>query len=147
MVGSIKPIVVYRSWLINNLFIKGTIAATIGCFILVKGDIITPRTLKHESIHINQWLELSIVGAIVISVLSFIFKFSLLYSLLSIFLFYIWYIIEYIVRWVYYGFSRYKGYRMISFEQEAYNDEHNVHTPVRDLFRFNFIKYLFKWNT
>lgn len=63
-----------------------------------KGAKITERDLNHKYIHTAQMRELLYVG------------------------FYIWYIIEYLIRLIIYLDFK-KAYRMISFEQEAYEYE------------------------
>ena len=58
--------------------------------------------LNHERIHLRQQLETGIL------------------------LFYIWYILEYLVRLIQYR-HRYRAYRNISFEREAYTNDKNPH--------------------
>ena len=77
---------------------------------------IPQRTIRHESIHTRQMVELS-----------FIF-------------FYLCYGIEWLVRLIQYRDSK-KAYRNISFEREAYaNDQDNTYLSSRKLFAF--IRYL-----
>lgn len=134
--------IIYNSKIIKYLFFKNVVAATIGPFILVRDKSASKRTIKHERIHVVQWVELSIVGAIAIAILSFIFNFSLLYVLLSIFLFYIWYIVEYLIKLPFNGFDNSLAYRSISFEREAYGSEVYYNLPVRKVFNFKFLKFL-----
>ncbi len=60
-----------------------------------------PTLLNHEKIHLRQQLELLVIP------------------------FYIWYFTEYLIRLVYYR-NRYKAYRTICFEQEAYDNDQNL---------------------
>ena len=52
-------------------------------------------------------------------------------------LFYIWYIIEWIIRL----FMKGNAYRNISFEREAYGNEHNMNY-LNERNKFNWLKYL-----
>jgi len=66
--------------------------------------------LNHESIHIEQQKELLVVG------------------------FYLWYVIEWGIRL----FMKGNAYRNISFEKEAYDNEHNL-DYLKTRKRFNFL--------
>lgn len=66
-----------------------------------KDSLITTIDLNHEYIHISQMKDLLYIG------------------------FYIWYFIEYLIRLIIYH-NHNKAYRMISFEQEAYEYEKQI---------------------
>lgn len=70
-------------------------------FIVVRNEQYATNSvlINHERIHIRQQLEMLIV------------------------FFYIWYGIEYLIRWIKTG-SRMEAYRNISFEREAYANQH-----------------------
>lgn len=68
--------------------------------ILFAKSVPSIRTLNHEKIHTAQMKELLYIG------------------------FYLWYIIEWLIKLVYYR-NNYKAYKNISFEREAYENEHN----------------------
>jgi hypothetical protein len=70
-------------------------------FILVRHRRPGPILLNHERIHLRQQAELGIV------------------------LFYVWYLLEYLVRRLQYR-QHYRAYRNISFEREAFANEHNL---------------------
>lgn len=72
--------------------------------------------MNHERIHLRQQLELLII------------------------LFYLWYMIEFIYRFVQFG-NRYKAYRNISFEREAYSKENDLDYLKSRSF-LSFIKFL-----
>ena len=55
--------------------------------------------------------------------------------------FYIWYIIEYIIRLIIY-FNHKKAYRMISFEQEAYEYERNIDYVQGYRLPYTWFKYI-----
>jgi hypothetical protein len=71
-------------------------------FILIKNkkDLQDYKLLNHESIHIRQQLETLII------------------------IFYLWYGIEYLIRWILTD-SRMEAYKNISFEREAYANQHD----------------------
>ncbi|MDD4698286.1 MAG: hypothetical protein PHR52_12220 [Fermentimonas sp.] len=70
------------------------------------------RTINHESIHSRQMLELFIVG------------------------FYIWYIFEWVLKLIIYK-NRYKAYKNIGFEREAYDNDSNInYLNKRKIFSF-----------
>ncbi|HBT86648.1 MAG: hypothetical protein PHO13_10520 [Fermentimonas sp.] len=73
-------------------------------------------TINHESIHTRQMLELFIVG------------------------FYLWYIFEWVLRLIIYK-NRFKAYRNIGFEREAYCNDTNMNYLNNRRF-YSFIKYL-----
>ena len=83
-----------------------------------KGSKIDNRTINHESIHTAQMKEMLYI------------------------LFYIWYIIEWIIRL----FMRGNAYRNISFEREAYGNEHNMNY-LNERNKFNWLKYLKRQRT
>lgn len=71
--------------------------------------------LQHERIHLRQQLELLVVP------------------------FFIWYAIEFLLRWMVLR-NRHQAYRAISFEQEAYTNEKDLHYLQQRSF-WNFLKY------
>lgn len=82
----------------NILPFKGFKAINLfGVLFARKGANITQTTINHESIHTEQMKELLYLP------------------------FYIWYIIEWLIRL----FMKDNAYRNISFEREAYANEHN----------------------
>lgn len=97
---------------------KGYVGITVFPFIILKNKALESDLvlINHESIHLNQQIEL------------------------LIFPFYIWYVLEFIVR-----FFQYKNwssaYRNISFEREAYAQENNSEYLKTRSF-WNFFKYL-----
>ncbi|SOD98659.1 hypothetical protein [Spirosoma fluviale] len=70
-------------------------------FILVKHPKPGPALLNHERIHLRQQAELGIIP------------------------FYLWYFIEYLIRRLQYR-HHYWAYRNISFEREAFANEHDL---------------------
>ncbi|MDB0600340.1 hypothetical protein PL373_04115 [Tenacibaculum maritimum] len=81
---------------------KGYAAMAIFPFIFFrKKEYINPKRLNHEKIHLRQQLELLIIP------------------------FYIWYGLEFLVKWIKLKNSK-KAYYNISFEKEAYKNEHNL---------------------
>ncbi|MEX0995648.1 MAG: hypothetical protein WDZ45_01210 [Flavobacteriaceae bacterium] len=76
--------------------------------------------MNHERIHLRQQLELLILP------------------------FYLWYGLEFLLRLLYFR-NRYKAYRNISFEREAYSNEADLYYLKRRKF-WAFIGYLKKEN-
>lgn len=72
--------------------------------------------LNHESIHLRQQAELLIV------------------------FFYLWYALEFLIRLIQFQ-DRYKAYRNISFEREAYQKESNFEY-LKNRSAYGFLKFL-----
>ncbi len=95
--------IVVVSPLFMKVFTEKRVAAiTLFPFIILRRPEMKKRKklINHEKIHIQQQLELLIIG------------------------FYIWYLLEYVIRLLRYQ-NHYSAYRQISFEQEAYDNEDN----------------------
>ena len=103
------------NFLLKNTKINGI---TLFPFILLKNlkDKNNKNLLNHESIHLRQQLEMLII------------------------FFYLWYVLEYY--YLLFKFrSPYLAYQNISFEREAYSNEHNFnYLKTRKLWHFT--KYL-----
>lgn len=101
---------------------KNVSAITLFPFIVLRDEKLrnNERLINHEMIHIKQQLELLIVG------------------------FYILYLSEYAVRVLLYR-NHYKAYRLISFEQEAYDNENDMdYLKKRKLWSFLKKSYFLK---
>lgn len=80
-------------------------------------DNITPVSYNHEKIHLKQMQEMLWIG------------------------FYLWYLIEYLIITIVNRGSQSNRYHEISFEEEAYNNQHNLeYTKSRK--HYSWIKYL-----
>ncbi len=102
----------------KHLFYKNYVGLSFWPFIFLKNDSLKTDIvlINHEKIHLKQQLELLILP------------------------FYLFYVAEWLVRSLFY-LSFYHGYQNISFEREAYANEHNLnYTNERK--PFGFIKYL-----
>ena len=100
------------------LFRKGFGGIALWPFIIVKkatlkNDLVF---INHEKIHLAQQVELLVIP------------------------FYAWYSTEYIIKWFIYK-DRRKAYRNLSFEREAYNNEHNLQY-LSQRKRWSFLKHL-----
>ncbi len=96
-----------------------------------KNRKLSKTTYNHEMIHVEQQLD-------------FVGGNEKLYILGGI-VFYMAYFIEWLIKLIISGFTfgKVKAYRSISFEQESYQNEKDLH--YRDnRKRFNWIKYTFK---
>lgn len=104
----------------NNIIpFKGFTALTLWPFVFVRKDEeqnYTHIVERHETIHGEQQKEMLIV------------------------LFYLWYLVEWLVKWIYYR-NRTTAYKNISFEREAYANQHDAaYLDVRS--HFSFFKYI-----
>lgn len=111
---------------IKNKFIPFRGYETINLFgILFTRGNIDDIEYNHESIHSVQMIECMILAASVIAIICIIFNISWWFLLLAIPMYYIQYCLEYvIIRF----FHKKQGdaYHDVSFEEEAYNNEHNL---------------------
>ena len=98
-----KPIILVSSTFLNLISSPGIIGMTLFPFIIVRHkDLLEDKKLiNHETIHIYQQIQMLIL------------------------FFYIWYLSEFLIKWVRFG-SKDEAYRNISFEKEAYANEHNL---------------------
>lgn len=107
---------------------------TLGCFIFTKKSELSEKTKRHETIHMMQWMEVTIAALIVLGLLSWLI--SPYWMAVSPLVYYVWYVVEWLVR-LPFG----KAYRNISFEREAFANDDDVEYIVnREL--FNFVKYV-----
>lgn len=102
---------------------------------------ITDRLLTHETIHSKQYNELLYIGLIITIILSLIGLISWWWLLISPFTFYILYGIEWLFEYICTGFNARKAYRNMSFEREAYFNEHDLAYTHRRR-PLNFLRYI-----
>lgn len=102
----------------KHLFYKNYVGLSLWPFIILKNDALKSDIvlINHEKIHLKQQQELLILP------------------------FYFIYILEWLVRSLL-CLSFYQGYQNISFEREAYYNEHNLNY-TNERRAFSFIKYL-----
>lgn len=102
----------------KHFFYKNYVGLSFWPFIILKNDSLKADIvlINHEKIHLKQQLELLILP------------------------FYLIYITEWLMRSLFY-LSFYRGYQNISFEQEAYANEHNLNYS-KERRPFSFMKYL-----
>lgn len=102
----------------KHFFYKNYVGLSVWPFIILKNDSLKTDIvlINHEKIHLKQQLELLIIP------------------------FYLIYITEWLMRSLFY-LSFYRGYQNISFEREAYVNEHNLNYSSERR-PFSFIKYL-----
>lgn len=138
--------VFYESKLAKMLLLPGYSSITLGCFVFTKKSEaeMEQRVLNHESIHVRQWEEVTLASAIVL-LLCLPFGLSLSWMLITPLVFYFWYGVEWLIRlhyWIRKGTKEtdfksvfHAAYRSLSFEREAYNNEHiEDYLKVRKLF-------------
>ena len=102
----------------KHLFYRNYVGLSFWPFIILKNNSLKTDMvlINHEKIHLKQQLELLILP------------------------FYLIYVSEWLFRSLWY-LSFYRGYQNISFEQEAYANEHNLNY-ANERKPFSFIKYL-----
>ena len=111
---------------------------------------LSDRTKYHEAAHVEQYQTLFTAGlALAVGIMFTCFAFDRygwwLLALIAIplLLYYAWYLVEYVVRLIMYRDAD-KAYRMIAFEQEAYDLENEYRKPCserRHASSFSFIRY------
>jgi hypothetical protein len=98
---------------------KGFVAVSIWPFVWVrnKKEACSDKILLHqEKIHHQQQKELLLIG------------------------FFVWYLLEFLGLYLKYQNAK-KAYRQVSFEKEAYENEHNLDF-LKNRKRWNFMRYL-----
>lgn len=111
---------------------------------------LSERTKYHESSHVEQYQTLFTSGlALAVGIMFTCFAFDrygwwmLSLAILPVFLYYSWYGIEFLVRLCIYR-NKDKAYRMIAFEQEAYDLEDEYRKPCEErrmVSSFSFLRY------
>ena len=129
---------------LNNIIpFKGYIALTAWPFIFVRKDIsykFDNIAENHENIHGRQQLEFLPVAALLMAVIILVSGISWWFMLVSPVIWFLWYGIEYLIRDLAYGSER-EAYRNISFEQEAYMNEEDMHY-LENRRMFAWVKYI-----
>lgn len=99
----------------------------------LKGEILHPILLNHESIHTRQQVEVTVISTFILLLFNIGW-----WSLLGVFTFYILYSLEWIIKSILLGRDAY-GY--LSFELEAYYNEKSL-DYLKKRKPFKWIKYL-----
>ena len=117
--------VLYENWIAKYLLFNGCHTITIGPFILTSKskEQLKQKDLNHELIHVAQWREVS-VASLIILLLFVLMDVSAWWMLLSVVVYYVQYALEWVVRRCIGDETSHEDYRNISFEQEAYGNEH-----------------------
>lgn len=128
----------------NNLIpFEGYKAMAIFPFVFVRKDCEFDDTdLRHETIHLYQQGEVTLVACVIIALLIALCSISAWWLILGVLFYYLWYGTEYAIRYVAYSKPK-EAYRNISFEQEAYNNEKDV-DYLKNRKPFAWMKYIFK---
>lgn len=117
--------VLYENWIAKYLLFNGCHTITIGPFILTSKskEQLKQKDLNHELIHVSQWFEVTIASLIIL-LLFVLMDVSAWWMLLSVVVYYVQYALEWVVRRCIGDETSHEDYRNISFEQEAYGNEH-----------------------
>lgn len=109
----------YNNRLAKLLLFSGYTTIMLFCFILTKLNTLPPSTLRHENIHRRQYVECAALSLPLVLLLCWLVSWWFL-LLLPMF-YYVLYVGEWLVRL----FRPGNAYRNISFEKEAYQNQHN----------------------
>jgi hypothetical protein len=101
---------------LSKILAKNIIGITLCPFGIYYRNFISEKTLNHENIHWQQQLEMLII------------------------FFYLWYGIEWLIRKI---FVKGDAYRNLSFEREAYQNDHNE-DYLKTRKKYSWLKYLKK---
>lgn len=115
---------------------------TVGPFIFtkLKEEQVPQNVRNHECTHVRQWTEIMVTVGLLLLLAALIFGISTWWLLVSPIAFYLWYGLEYLVRLCLTGDGQ-KAYKAVSFEQEAYGNEHDVNYNENAAY-FSWVKYL-----
>lgn len=126
---------------IKNKFIPFKGYETINLFgiLFTRGEI-DDYEYNHEAIHTEQWIECTMLSAVIIFFLNVWFDLSNWLVLLSLVMYYILYGIEYLAIRLFHK-KQNDAYHDVSFEEEAYNNAGNL-TYIKNRYPFAWIKYV-----
>ena len=127
---------------IKNKLIPFGRYTTINLFgILFTKKDIDEEVRNHEKIHTAQIIEMTVVSAILLSIIVSIANISYWWILASVFTYYVWYCVEYMFISIMHD-KQICSYRDISFEEEAHLNDYNLdYLSVRKPFAwFKYIK-------
>ena len=111
--------VYYNNWIARTFLMDGFSVITLAAWVLTNCSKkeINQSIINHECVHSKQWIECTVISAIVIWLLMAIFNISCWWMLLSLIAFYVLYGLEYLIRrW---NNTADEAYKKISFEREA----------------------------
>lgn len=131
--------------IIKNNFIpfKGYLAITIFPFVFVRNDSkykFDKVASNHEHIHYIQQIEFLVACAVIMAVVIPVTNISWWWMFVCPGVYFLWYGLEYCIRYVAYPSQR-EAYRNISFEQEAYMNEEDMHY-LENRRMFAWVKYI-----
>ena len=119
---NLKPIFVEHSKLpafLSKFAPINISAITLFCFVFSKGEI-SEKTKRHETIHFQQYLETLVIGFLLI------------------------YLLDFLIKFIAYKADGKKAYRMICFEQEAHDNDHDfLYLEARK--RFTWLKSILRF--
>ena len=123
-------------WLFEKVLTRFAGTVIFG-FLFVK-DLEDKELINHEKIHVRQFLEISLVVALLLIPVAWFISYWFLMAIPVAF--YIWYGIEFLIRLIQYR-DREKAYKKIAFEAEAYDKEDDF-TYLQNRRFWRFWKYI-----
>lgn len=158
--NNIKPIIFYDSWVAKMLLMRGYSAITIMFMVLTKykEQQFSRRIETHETIHVCQWAETTLLAmflsavALTIELLTKGTYLSASAAALSPLFYYLWYVAEYAVGLFVNSFRRCtvgisklnESYYGVAFEEEAYTYQSDYSYPIERK-PFAWVKFLGKF--
>lgn len=108
----------YDSWIAKHLLFERFSTITLAAFVCTKmSKEEMPQSVKnHECVHAKQWVEMFVLGWLLVFLLQVSFNASEWLYILPFLAFYIWYGIECLIKSI---ILRKNAYKDISFEKEA----------------------------
>lgn len=123
----------YENWLAKALLAFASChTIAVAWFVLSKRseDRTDQTDRNHETIHALQWTEVTMYSGTALLVLVLLFGWSPWWLLVAPAVYYVWYVLEWLCK-----LPSGNAYRSISFEQEAYANEHDPnYSENRELF-------------
>ena len=126
-------------WVAQFFLFQGYSTITIGPFVFSKEKKLPQSIINHECIHTRQWVETTILAAIIIWSIMLAKNISPLWLLLAPVAMYALYLVEWFIKLFFYGG---KAYKHLSFEREACRAEDDEHY-FENSWYFAWIKYIF----
>lgn len=117
---------------------------TIGPFVFTKlsKEQIPQEVRNHECTHVRQWTEVTLLVGLSLLIAVLVGHVSAWWLLVAPVVYYLWYGVEYVVRLCIFHEGR-LAYKAVSFEQEAYANEHNANYNENASY-FSWVKCLVK---
>lgn len=131
----------YESWIAKTFLWNNYSTITLTAFVCTKmSKEEMPQSVKnHECVHAKQWVEMFVIGWLLVFLLQVLFNVSEWLYILPFLAFYLWYGIECLIKSI---ILRKNAYKDISFEREARLAESD-NSYLENCGYFEWVKLLF----